>query len=126
MVSFRVFQGSMGRGKEDIISGAIKLSEYRNRELTVAVELNSYTANSSEQLWWFFSGGGTKDCSVFLRRGVLLLLLLWRLLIKSEKLYNYAKGGEKYNFSLSQMAWTLEHDMANMEYGRFPRTGSSV
>lgn len=49
MVSFRVFQGSMGRGKEDIISGDIKLSEYLNRELTVAVELNSYTANSSEQ-----------------------------------------------------------------------------
>lgn len=41
MVSFRVFQGSMGHGKEDVISGAIELSEYLNRVFRVVVELNS-------------------------------------------------------------------------------------
>lgn len=57
MVSFRVFKGTMGRGKEDIISEGIKLSEYLNRELTVVVEFNSYAANCSELFRSFFWRG---------------------------------------------------------------------
>lgn len=51
-------QGKLER--EDIISGATKLSEYLNRVPTVVVELNSYTFNSSEWFSQLFPGGGKK------------------------------------------------------------------